>query len=76
MGHPKIGNKIEDTLAQCETPRQKAEAFYQPSFGKYPREKGRFAQRLASCLDSDEVSFTVPAYIREAINHATGLEGK
>lgn len=72
MGHPTIGERIEESLAQCDTPMQRAKAFYQPSLEKYPRDKGRFAQRLSARLDTDAISFAIPKYLRDAINHAIG----
>lgn len=72
MGHPVISAGIEEALTHCATVRQKAKAFYLPSLEKYPREKGRFAQRLSAYLDADLISFAVPEYIEKAIRHATG----
>ena len=72
MAHPTIGGRIEETLARCETSRERAKAFYQPSLEKYSREKGRFAQRLAAHLDTDRSSFAIPEYVQRAISHAIG----
>jgi putative ATP-dependent endonuclease of OLD family len=72
MGHPEIGERIGESLIQCATLRRKARAFYQPSLEKYPREKARFAQRLAAYLDKNETSFVVPEYIQKAVSHAIG----
>jgi putative ATP-dependent endonuclease of OLD family len=80
LGHPRIGNRIEADLQNSTTDRDRAKVFFQHSIEKYPREKGRFAQQLASYLDPDDRDpdpddrdFTVPTYIQDAIYHAIDL---
>ena len=36
-------------------------------------QKGSFAQSLAQVISDDEVAFTVPTYIEDAIKHACQL---
>lgn len=76
LGHPGIGKRITEELTQCETPRDKAKAFYQASLEKYSHEKGRFAQRLATHLDKPDIDFTVPNYIKKTVDYViAGVDG-
>jgi putative ATP-dependent endonuclease of the OLD family len=73
LGHPDIGKEIKDDLRNSTTDRERAKAFFKRSVGKYPKDKGRFAQKLASYLEPDGKAFEVPAYIQDAIYHAIDL---
>jgi putative ATP-dependent endonuclease of OLD family len=59
---PRVGPALADQLRDAD-PRDAADAILE----KVADVKGRFAQELASILDEDEVEFTIPDYLRDAI---------
>lgn len=59
---PRVGPALADQLRDAD-PRDAADTILEKVAGV----KGRFAQELASLLDEDDVEFTIPAYLRDAI---------
>jgi len=66
--HPKIAESIEETLAKA-APDAKAKEIFYAMFGSV--QKGAYAQALAYKLRSEGIKFTLPDYIREAIEYVT-----
>ena len=71
--HPQIAKKLTAAIEDVDTDQKKAKVLFSGMFerekGLTNVQKGRFAQELAYQLSLEGVSFTVPAYIENAIAH-------
>ena len=68
---PRKGEEMIEAVEAVADDLQRAGAFFD-NFD--PKDKGRFAQRLATALANDSAGFIIPGYISEALEYA--VEGK
>lgn len=74
--HPKIAKSLIATVDAEVGDAAKAKALFRGMFERRKNnvQKGSFAQSLAQVISDDKVPFTVPTYIKAAIQHACGME--
>ncbi|NKA95840.1 ATP-dependent endonuclease [Ralstonia solanacearum] len=74
--HPKIAKSLSATVDAEVGDAAKAKALFRGMFERRKNnvQKGSFAQSLAQVISDDKVPFTVPTYIKAAIQHACRME--
>lgn len=76
--HPKIAVALTATVNAAADDAGKAKALFCGMFERTRNnvQKGSFAQALAQVISDPKIPFTVPAYIQNAIQHASQAAGK
>lgn len=76
--HPKIAVALTATVNAAADDAGKAKALFCGMFERARNnvQKGSFAQALAQVISDPKIPFTVPAYIQDAIQHASQAAGK
>lgn len=78
--HPEIGADLETTVDAVDTDQEKAKVLFSGMFdrpkGTANVRKGRFAQALAHGISKSEGAVELPAYLKAALDFATGAVAK